>query len=69
MQRNVNMLKILKKVYFCRIYGFLCKNAVPYLSPENTFVTQANFALDCILDSYKECFILFMVQKIYCIGK
>ena len=34
MQRNANMLKNLKKVRFCRFYGFLCKNAVPCLSPE-----------------------------------
>ena len=28
-QRNTNMLKILKKVSFCRFYWFLCKKAVP----------------------------------------
>ena len=33
MQRNANMLKNLKKVRFCRFYRFLCKNAVPCLSP------------------------------------
>ena len=38
MQRNTNMLKILKKVRFCRFYLFLCKNAVPRLSPEQSFV-------------------------------
>ena len=27
-----------KKVRFCRFYRFLCKNAVPCLSPERTFV-------------------------------
>ena len=43
MQRNANMLKILKKVRFCRFYGFLCKNAVLCLSPENTFVLQVIF--------------------------
>ena len=43
MLRNANMLKILKIVRFCRFYGFLCKNAVPYLSPENTFVLQVIF--------------------------
>lgn len=69
MQRNVNMLKILKKMRFCRFYWFLCKNAVPCLSPEKTFVPRGNFALGCILDSYKDCSILFMVQKKYCIGK
>ena len=37
-QRNTNMLKILKKVRFCRFYRFLCKNAVPCLSPERAFV-------------------------------
>ena len=42
MQRNTNMLKILKKVRFCRFYRFLCKNAVPRLSPERTFVLRRN---------------------------
>ena len=37
MQRNVNMLKIQKKVSFCRFYGFLCKKAVPCLSPCTNF--------------------------------
>ena len=37
MQRNANMLKILKKVRFCRFYVFLCKNAVPSLSPRTNF--------------------------------
>ena len=41
-QRNTNMLKILKKVRFCRFYRFLCKNAVPRLSPEQFFVLQYN---------------------------
>ena len=36
-QRNTNMLKILKKVSFCRFYRFLCKNAVPRLSPQTDF--------------------------------
>ena len=60
MQRNANMLKILKKVRFCRFYGFLCKNAVPFLSPEKPFVPRGDFSSDCILDSYNDCFILFM---------
>ena len=42
-QRNTNMLKILKKVRFCRFYTFLCKNAVPILFPEHTFALQGNF--------------------------
>ena len=37
MQRNANMLKNLKKVRFCRFYWFLCKNAVPSLSPQRNF--------------------------------
>ena len=41
-QRNTNMLKILKKVSFCRFYRFLCKNAVPRLSPERTFALRHN---------------------------
>ena len=36
-QRNTNMLKILKKVHFCRFYQFLCRNAVPSLSPRTNF--------------------------------
>ena len=63
MQRNANMLKNLKKVRFYRFYGFLCKNAVPSLSPEKKFVPQGDFALNCILNSYKDCFISFMVRK------
>lgn len=43
MQRNANMLKNQKKVRFCRLYWFLCKNAVPSLSPEYTFVLRGNF--------------------------
>ena len=43
MQRNANMLKILKKVCFCRFYWFLCKKAVPCLSPELTFVLRKIF--------------------------
>ena len=43
MQRNANMLKNLKKVRFCRFYGFLCKNTVPCLSPEYTFVLRREF--------------------------
>ena len=39
-QRNTNMLKILKKVRFCRFYRFLCKNAVPRLSPEQFFTLR-----------------------------
>ena len=46
MQRNANMLKILKKVRFCRFYWYLCKNAVPGMSPQKTFAPQENFALD-----------------------
>ena len=41
-QRNTNMLKILKKVRFCRFYRFLCKNAVPRLSPERIFALRCN---------------------------
>ena len=41
-QRNTNMLKILKKVRFCRFYRFLCKNAVPRLSPEQIFALRYN---------------------------
>ena len=28
-----------------------------------TFVPRVELALDCILDSYKDCFIIFMLQK------
>ena len=37
MQRNANMLKILKKVRFCRFYWFLCKNAAPFFPPNELF--------------------------------
>ena len=48
-QRNTNMLKILKKVRFCRFYRFLCKNAVPRLSPEQIFVLRYNtYKILCI---------------------
>ena len=48
MQRNTNMLKILKKVHFCRFYQFLCKNAVPILSPEYIFVLRKEFVICCV---------------------
>ena len=48
-QRNTNMLKILKKVSFCRFYRFLCKNAVPLLSPEQIFALRHNaYKILCI---------------------
>ena len=45
MLRNVNMLKNLKKVRFCRFYGFLCKNAVLCLSSEKAFVPREIFVI------------------------
>ncbi len=49
MQRNTNMLKNLKKVRFCRFYRFLCKNAVPRLSPEQIFVLRHNtYKIPCV---------------------
>lgn len=62
MQRNANMLKILKKVSFYRFYQFLCKYTVLCLSPERTLVLRENLAINCILGSYKDCFI-------FCVGK
>ncbi len=53
MQRNANMLKILKKVRFCRFYWFLCKNAAPCLSPERTFVLWRNLAIYYVSSVYK----------------
>lgn len=47
-QRNTNILKILKKVHFYRFYWFLCKNAVPSLSPEYSFVLRKELAIYCI---------------------
>ena len=48
-QRNTNMLKNLKKVRFCRFYRFLCKYAVPRLSPEQIFVLRRNvYKILCI---------------------
>ena len=69
MQRNANVLKILKKVRFCRFYWFHCKNAVPSLSPEKKFVPQGDFALNCILDSYKDSLFYLWCKKIFCIEK
>ena len=45
--------KILKKVRFYRFYGFLCKNAVPCLSPERTFVLRRNFVIHYVSNVYK----------------
>ena len=59
MQRNANMLKILKKVRFCRFYVFLCKNAVPSLSPRTNFcpsVKLYNILFIRCLQSYKWAF-------------
>ena len=52
-QRNTNMLKILKKVRFCRFYRFFCKNAVPRLSPEQIFALRYNaYKMQCINGLY-----------------
>ena len=56
MQRNANMLKILKKLRFCRFYWFLCKNAVPSLSPRTNFcpsVKLCNMLCFNCLQGYK----------------
>ena len=56
MQRNANMLKNLKKVRFCRFYWFLCKNAVPSLSPRTNFrpsVRLCNILCIKCLQDYK----------------
>ena len=53
MQRNANMLKILKKVRFCRFYVFLCKIAVPSLSPKRTFALQRNLIIHYVSSAYK----------------
>ena len=53
MQRNANMLKNLKKVRFCRFYGFLCKNAVPSLPPKRTFDLRQNFAIYYVSSTFK----------------
>ena len=66
MQRNANMLKILKKVSFCRFYGFLCKNAVPCLSPRTNFCPSdklCNALCVMYLQSFK-----WALKKL-CIGK
>ena len=43
MQRNANMIKILKKCVFADFMGFFVKNAVPSLSLEYTFVLRRDF--------------------------
>ena len=53
MQRNANMLKILKKVRFCGFYWFLCKKAVPCLSPRTNFCPSINFVTHYVSGVYK----------------
>ena len=54
MQRNASMLKILKKVRFCRFYGFLCKKAVPCLPPpERIFALRQNLIIYYVSSFYK----------------
>ena len=59
--------KILKKVRFYRFYGFLCKNAVPCLSPRTNFCSLIKLFkalyIKCLQD-YK-----WALKKIFCIGK
>ena len=45
MQRNANMLKILKKVRFCRLYWFLCNNTVLWGLASQDEGTEALYAM------------------------
>ena len=51
------MLKNLKKVHFCRLYQFLCRNAVPSLSPRTNLcpsVKLCNILYIKHLQEYKQ---------------
>ena len=51
------MLKNLKKVHFCRLYQFLCRNAVPSLSPRTNLcpsVKLCNILYIKYLQEYKQ---------------
>lgn len=61
-QRNSNMLKNSKNVSSCRFYRFLCKNVVPRLSTERTFVLRRNLAKTYILSTYEG-------YETLCVGK
>ena len=65
MQRNANMLKILKKVRFCRFYWFLCKMQSPVCPPNElfSFGKSRNILFIKCLQSFK-----WALKKL-CIGK
>ena len=48
MQRNANMLKILKKVLSADFIGFFAKIQSPVCPPERTFVLRQNFVIHYI---------------------
>ena len=53
MQRNTNMLKILKKCVFADFMGFFVKIQSPVCPPERTFVLRQNFAIYYVSSIYK----------------
>ena len=55
MQRNANMLKNLKKLRFCRFYGFLCKKTVPCLSPRTNFCPLVKLCIILYIKHLQGC--------------
>ena len=53
MQRNANMLKFLKKLRFCRFYGFLCKMQSPVCPPNALLSFGKNLAIYYVSSNYK----------------
>lgn len=53
MQRNANMLKILKKRIFADFIGFFAKMQSPVCPPERTFALKQNFIMHYISIAYK----------------
>ena len=53
MQRNANMLKILKKVRFADFIDFFAKRQSPVCPPERTFALWLNLAIYYVSSAYK----------------
>ena len=53
MQRNANMLKILKKCVFADFMGFFAKMQSSVCSPERTIALRINFVIYYVSSIYK----------------
>ena len=53
MQRNANMLKILKKCVFADFMGFFAKMQSPVCPLERTFALRRNLILHYVSSAYK----------------